>query len=286
MPKATYMYWQKRFDRENPDQKIEKKILEIRGEHKDYGYRRILGELRNQGYFINKKKVQRIVQKLGLQVMSYTRKSRKYSSYRGKIGTVAPNRIRRRFDTHIPHQKITTDTSEFKYYEIDEKGRMTMHKLYLDPFMDMCNGEILSYGIDQRTSAKNVMDALDKAIKITADCPYRRTFHSDQGWAYQMKAYSHRLKEERIFQSMSRKGNCLDNSVMENFFGLLKQEIYYGVVYYSYEELKSEIEPQLRPVKLPGQIFVHHKFRVGTSIQQEVQPLPEEGNTPVSAGIL
>lgn len=105
MPKATYMYWQKRFDRENPDQKIEKKILEIRGEHKDYGYRRILGELRNQGYFINKKKVQRIVQKLGLQVMSYTRKSRKYSSYRGKIGTVAPNRIRRRFDTHIPHQK-------------------------------------------------------------------------------------------------------------------------------------------------------------------------------------
>ena len=71
---------------------------------------------------------------------------------------------------------------------------------------------------------------------------YRRTFHSDQGWAYQMKAYSHRLKEERIFQSMSRKGNCLDNSVMENFFGLLKQEIYYGVVYYSYEELKSEIE--------------------------------------------
>ena len=242
MPKATYMYWQKHFDRKNPDQEIEEKILEIRKEHKDYGYRRILGELRNQGYSINKKKVQRIVQKLGLQVMSYTRKSRKYSSYRGKIGTVAPNRIRRRFDTHIPHQKITTDTSEFKYYEIDEKGHVTMHKLYLDPFMDMCNGEILSYGIDQRPSAKNVMDALDKAIETTADCPYRRTFHSDQGWAYQMKAYSHRLKEERIFQSMSRKGNCLDNSVMENFFGLLKQEIYYGVVYYSYEELKSEIE--------------------------------------------
>lgn len=100
----------------------------------------------------------------------------------------------------------------------------------------------LEDGIDQRPSAKNVMDALDKAIEITADCPYRRTFHSDQGWAYQMKAYSHRLKEERIFQSMSRKGNCLDNSVMENFFGLLKQEIYYGIVYYSYEELKSEIE--------------------------------------------
>ena len=95
MPKATYMYWQKRFDRENPDKEIEEKIQEIRMNNKDYGYRRILGELRNQGYTINKKKVQRIVQKLGLQVTSYTRKSRKYSSYKGKVGTVAPNRIRR-----------------------------------------------------------------------------------------------------------------------------------------------------------------------------------------------
>lgn len=150
MPKATYMYWQKRFDRENPDRKIEEKILEICENNKDYGYRRILGELRNQGYIINKKKVQRIIQKLSLQVTSFTRKSRKYSSYKGKVGTIAPNRIRRRFNTHIPHQKITTDTTEFKYYEVDEKGPMIMHKLYLDPFMDMCNGEILSYGIDKK----------------------------------------------------------------------------------------------------------------------------------------
>ncbi|SDY84833.1 HTH-like domain-containing protein, partial [Lachnobacterium bovis DSM 14045] len=88
MPKATYMYWQKRFDRENPDKEIEERILEIRKTNKDYGYRRILGELKNQGYCINKKKVQRIVQKLGLQVTSFTRKSRKYSSYKGKIGIV------------------------------------------------------------------------------------------------------------------------------------------------------------------------------------------------------
>ncbi|MBP3817309.1 MAG: IS3 family transposase [Butyrivibrio sp.] len=246
MPKATFMYWQKRFDRENPDKVLEETILAIRECNKDYGYRRIVGELHNQGIKVNKKKVQRIMQKLGLQVTSFTRKSRKYSSYKGKVGTVAPNRIKRRFNTHIPHQKITTDTTELKYYEVDTKGHMTMHKLYLDPFMDMCNGEILSFGIDKHPSVKNVMDALEQAIEITSDCPYRRTFHSDQGWAYQMKAYSHRLKQERIFQSMSRKGNCLDNSVMENFFGLLKQEIYYGVVYYSYEELKSEIERYIK----------------------------------------
>ncbi len=240
------MYWQKRFDRENPDQELEEKVLEINENNKDYGYRRMYGELRNQGYQVNKKKVQRIMQKLNLQITSFTRKSRKYSSYKGKIGTIAPNRIGRRFNTNIPHQKITTDTTEFKYYEIDSKGHMVMRKLYLDPFMDMCNGEILSYGIAKHPSAINVMNALNEAIEITSDCPYRRTFHSDQGWAYQMKAYSHRLKEERIFQSMSRKGNCHDNSVMENFFGLLKQEIYYGVVYYSYEELKSEIERYIK----------------------------------------
>lgn len=246
MPKSTYMYWQKRFDRENPDVELEEKMLEIHAEHKDYGYRRMKAELCNQGYPVNKKKVQRLMQKLHLQVTSFTRKSRKYCSYKGRVGKVAPNRIRRRFHTNIPHQKITTDTTEFKYYEIGDKGRITIQKLYFDPFMDMCNGEIISYGIDKRACAQSVMNALKKAITATADCPYRRTFHSDQGWVYQMKAYSHRLKSERIFQSMSRKGNCYDNSVMENFFGILKQEIYHGVVYYSYEDLKEAIEKYIK----------------------------------------
>lgn len=236
------MYWQKRFDRENPDQELENIILEIRKNNKDFGYRRIYGELRKRGMFVNKKKVQRIIQKLGIQVISFTRKSRKYSSYKGKVGKVAPNRIHRRFNTCIQHQKITTDTSEFKYYEVDNKGHMTIHKLYLDPFMDMYNSEILSYCISKKPSAHNIMVALNQAIDITSNCCYRRTFHSDQGWAYQMKAYRYTLKENRIFQSMSRKGNCYDNSVMENFFGIMKQEMYYGCVYYSYEELKSAIE--------------------------------------------
>ena len=195
MPKATYMYWQKRFDRVNPDQEVEDKIQEIRSQHKDYGYRRMTGELKNQGLCVNKKKVQRS-----------------------------------RFETNIPHQKITTDTSEFKYYEVDPQGHLTLHKLYLDPFLDMFNDEIISYGIAKRPSAESILEAQAEAIEITADCPYRRTFHSDQGWAYQMKAYARNLKKGR---------NCHDNAVMENFFGLMKQEMYYGVIYYSYEELKN-----------------------------------------------
>ena len=242
MAKSTFMYWQKRFDRENPDKDMEEKILEIRSVHKDYGYRRIHAELRNQGYCINKKKVQRIIQKLKLQVTSFTRKSRKYNSYQGTVGDIAPNRIKRRFHTSIPHQKITTDTTEFKYYEVDDKGNRTLHKLYLDPFMDMFNNEILCFNITKHPSVKNILDVLDRTIKITSDCIYRRTFHSDQGWAYQLKEYTSRLKDEKIFQSMSRKGTCLDNSIMENFFSLLKQEIYYGRMFYSYEELKTEIE--------------------------------------------
>jgi len=182
------------------------------------------------------------VQKLGLQVKSYTRKSRKYSSYKGVVGRIAKNMVNRRFNTSIVHQKITTDTTEFKYYEFDDKGRLITKKMYFDPFLDMFNGEILSYSITRTPSADGIMNALNQAIAATNDCKYRRTFHSDRGWAYQMKAYSKTLKNNRIYQSMSRKGNCLDNSVMENFFGILKQEVYYGNTFYSFDKLKAEIE--------------------------------------------
>lgn len=235
------MYWQKRFDREDPDKELSDMMLEIRGKHKDFGYRRIWGELQRQGIKVNKKKVQRLVKRLGLQVTSFTRKSRKYSSYKGKVGRILPNRINRRFHTSVPHQKIATDTTEFKYYEVDAKGRMNIKKLYVDPFMDMWNLEIISYGISSTPSAKSIMDALNAAISATNDCKYRRTFHSDRGWAYQMKLYGYTLKENKIFQSMSRKGNCYDNAAIENFFGIMKQEMYYGAVYYSYDELKEAI---------------------------------------------
>ena len=122
MAKSTYMYWQKRVGRENPDKELEDTIQELCKQHTTYGYRRITGELTNQGWCVNKKKVQRIMQKLSLQVTCFTRKSRRYSSYKGKVGTIAPNRIRRRFHTTVPHQKITTDTTEFKYYEVDARG--------------------------------------------------------------------------------------------------------------------------------------------------------------------
>lgn len=236
------MYWQKRFNRQDVDKELKELLLEIRLKHKDFGYRRIIPELRKLGYVANKKRVQRVMRELSLQVTSFGRKSRKYNSYKGNCGKTAPNRLNRNFKTTIPHQKIVTDTTEFKYYITDSKGHTVIKKLYLDPFMDLYNSEIISYRISDRPSAKNIMDALNDALKITEDCPYRRTFHSDQGWGYQMYSYVHVLKSNYVYQSMSRKGNCHDNAVMENFFGIMKQEMYYGETYYSFGELETAID--------------------------------------------
>ncbi|ARM71769.1 putative transposase InsK IS150 [Listeria monocytogenes] len=234
------MYWKKRFDRENPNEAIENQIREIfESNDSRVGYRRIDLELREQGILVNHKKIKRIMRKLGLKCVKFTRKSRKYSSYKGTVGTVAKNLIHRRFYTSVPHQKLTTDTTEFRYYESSPSGQIVIKKLYLDPFMDMFNGEILSYRISERPNAQAIQEAQKEAIEQMKDCPYRRTFHSDQGWAYQMSSYSNALEENKIFQSMSRKGNCLDNSPMENFFGLLKQEMYHGEFFTSFDSLNQ-----------------------------------------------
>lgn len=245
-PKSTYMYWQKRFDRQDKDKPFEEQIKEIRKDNPNYGYRRIHAMLRRLGVLINKKKVQRLIQKLKLQVTSFTRKSRKYNSYKGTVGKIAPNRIKRRFNTCIMHQKITTDTSEFKYYEVDKSGNMQVKKLYLNPFLDMYNSEIISYSITSAPTLDAIIIPLEEAIKKTSTSKFKRIFHSDQGWAYQLKQYTSRLEENNILQSMSRKGNCLDNSPMENFFGILKQEIYYGKIYKSFNELKKSIEKYIK----------------------------------------
>ena len=242
LPKSTYMYWQQRLDRPNKDEQVEKKILEIRKDNPNYGYRRMAAMLRKQGLLINKKKVQRLVQKLKLQVTSFSRKTRKYSSYKGTIGKVAGNEINRNFKVDKPYTYITTDTTEFKYLEEDKNGNYQVKKLYLNPYLDMYNSEIISYEISKQPTLEPILKALDRAIEITNINKDKRIFHSDQGWAYQIKQYTSKLEAEGITQSMSRKGNCLDNSPMENFFGILKQEIYYGKKFYSYEELKETIE--------------------------------------------
>lgn len=157
--------------------------IQSREKHKDYGCLRMTEELKKHGIHINKKKVQRLLKKLHIEVKSYTRKSRRYSSYRGKIGIVTKNLIHRRFYTSVCHQRFTTDTTEFKYFEVDTKGGICQKKLYFDPFIDLFNSEILSYRISEKPNVVAVMKGLEEAIQFISVCPYRRTFHFDQGWA-------------------------------------------------------------------------------------------------------
>lgn len=200
----------------------------------DYGYRRITDQLRQEGHIINYKRVQRLMRILGLKCTKFGRKSRKYNSYKGTVGKVAKNRIKRRFNTSIPLQKLTTDITEFKC----SGGK----KLYLNPILDMFNGEILSYGISNSPTLDFVLKPLEKALDIVKDATYRTTIHSDQGWHYQHDKWVKKLKKHNVFQSMSRKGNCIDNAPVESFFGILKQEMYHGEPLITYEELKSKIE--------------------------------------------
>jgi putative transposase len=236
IPEATYHYHVKNFGKEDPDTEIKDLIIYLfKGFHERYGYKRITDELQKLKYCINHKKVYRLMSELGLKCIKFMRKSRKYNSYKGTVGKIAKNRLARRFNTTIPLQKLVTDITEFK--------GLGEEKLYLNPILDLYNGEILAFGIKKRPTLDLVTEPLGETIGIIKNhATYRTTIHSDQGWHYQHKKWVKTLKENKVFQSMSRKATCADNASMENFFGILKQEMYYGEKLVNYEELKQRIE--------------------------------------------
>ncbi|OCG70852.1 transposase [Gilliamella sp. Occ3-1] len=142
---------------------------------------------------------------------------KRYCSYKGQVGKVAKNILNRDFKASHPNEKWVTDITEFNV-----KGK----KLYLSVLLDLYNSEVVSHEIAERPHLEMVDSMLSKAIKILnpKDKPM---LHSDQGWQYQMTFFQQRLRDNGITQSMSRSGNCLDNAVMENFFGILKTELFY-----------------------------------------------------------
>lgn len=235
MPESTYHYHLSKKEEPNKEEKLDHLILKIfKDSNETYGYRRIKEALKALGHQVNHKRVQRIMKKIGIKCIKFSNKKRKYNSYKGKVGRIARHRLKRRFDTHIPLQKLVTDVTEFKC--------LGDQKLYLSPIMDLYNREIISYKISKRPTLDLAIDPLKKAISIVEQYAlYRTTIHSDQGWHYQHNSWVKTLKKHKIFQSMSRRGNCIDNSPMESFFGLLKQEMYYGEETVSYATLKSKI---------------------------------------------
>lgn len=205
-------------------------IKAIYHEHKGrYGYRRVTAEMRNRGIVINHKTVRRLMTEMCLK--SRIRKVR-YHSYKGEVGKIAPNIIARDFAAEAPNRKWATDVTQINIGPV---------KLYLSSILDMFNGEIISYNISRSPNLEQVYDMLDKAFD-RFDSLDGLILHSDQGWQYQHLGYRQRLAEHQIIQSMSRKGNCLDNAMAENFFGIMKSELLYAEEFESTEAFMKALE--------------------------------------------
>ena len=204
-------------------------IIAIYHENKGrYGYRRITMELRNRRISLNHKTVQRLMKELGLVCRV---RMKKYRSYKGEVGKIAPNLLKRDFSTKAPNEKWVTDVTEFALFG---------EKIYLSPILDLHSSDLVSYVISDRPVLSMVTSMLDAAAR-QLPLGAAPILHSDQGWQYQHKQYQRKLTEYGIIQSMSRKGNCLDNAVMENFFGLLKSELLYLQEFVSMEHFKREL---------------------------------------------
>ena len=233
LARSTYYYQLKQLDGHDKDKEIKGEIQEIYYEHKgNYGYRRITLELRNRGFVVNHKKVQRLMKILGLSAQ--IRRKRKYSSYQGEVGKKADNLIQRQFEASKPMEKCYTDVTEFAIPN-------STQKLYLSPVLDGFNSEIIAYNLSTSPNLEQVKAMLDQAF--TEEHYENTILHSDQGWQYQHQYYHQFLEDKGIQPSMSRKGNSPDNGMMESFFGILKSEMFYGYekTFHSLEQLEQAI---------------------------------------------
>ena len=229
MARSSYYYYEKKHHIIDKYRDIKLLIQQIYHQHKGrFGYRRITLEIKNKGVLINHKTVLRLMKLLGLKSLI---RAKKYKSYKGEHGKIAPNILKRNFKAEKPNQKWATDVTEFN---------VSGKKLYLSPIIDLFNGEIISYDLSERPVFNQITSMLEKSFERIPD-QTDLILHSDQGWQYQMKQYQHLLKQKGIKQSMSRRGNCLDNAIIENFFGILKSELFYLKKYSSVTQLKQEI---------------------------------------------
>lgn len=216
------------------DEEIRAEIHKIFEEHEGlYGYRRVQMELRNRNYLVNHKKVYRIMKE---DYLKCEVRARKFNSYGGKVGTVSDNLLNREFTAEEPNEKWATDITEFKLFG---------QKIYLSPVQDLFNGEIITYTWGFRPTYALVETMLERAFESLSDSD-DLLLHSDQGWHYQMPQYVRRLQQEGVVQSMSRKGNCHDNAVMENFFGIFKAEFLYRKSFNNMEDFQEKLDKYMR----------------------------------------
>ncbi|MED3562544.1 IS3 family transposase, partial [Bacillus xiapuensis] len=227
--RSTYYFWTKHMDRPDKYAKVKEAMHEIYHQHKGrYGHRNIKKELEKIGLIHDPKTVLKLMNQMGIKCQV---RMKKYKSYRGNVGKIAPNVLNRDFHANKPNQKWVTDVTEFSLFG---------QKLYLSPILDLFNSEVISYTVKSRPSFDLVGEMLEQALEVL-NPEDKLILHSDQGWHYQMDKYQKTLKDRNITQSMSRKGNCLDNAVIENFFGILKTELLYLQDFKSIEHFIQEL---------------------------------------------
>jgi putative transposase len=230
LARSTFYYQLKVLHGDDRHADLKTKIRSVFERHKGrYGYRRVTAAIRQTGQLVNHKAVQRLMQQLQLKSLV---RPKKYRSWRGEIGKAAPNLLQRRFEAARPNQKWVTDVTEFN---------VGGEKLYLSPVMDLYNGEIVAYQMERRPSFELVSSMLKKALARLGR-KEQPLLHSDQGWQYRMPAFRQQLKQRKLTQSMSRKGNCLDNAAMESFFGTLKSECYRPQRFSSVKQLSETLD--------------------------------------------
>ena len=226
LARSTFFYHQARLGSEDPKEALKTAITDVfTANHGRYGHRRVHTELVKQGWVVAKKTVLKLMRSLALRCK--VRRRKRYNSFQGEQGVIAPNLLNRKFDADAPNQKWVTDVTEF---------RVGDRKLYLSPVMDLFNRQIISYSVGSSPNLELTNSSLHKAIACL-EPGQKPLVHSDQGFQYQHASWRLLLQEAGATQSMSRKGNCYDNAVMENYFGHLKEELFHHVRFLSTEAL-------------------------------------------------
>lgn len=231
LARSTFFYHQARLDRPDPHADLKTAITAIFTDvHGRYGHRRIHTRLRTTGWRVAKKTVLHLMRQLGLSCP--VRRRRPYRSYLGSVGTVAPNRLNRAFAATAPNQKWVTDVTEF---------RVRDEKVYLAPIMDLFDRQIIAYTVGLSATIALTSRALQDALATLPD-GQAPLVHSDQGFQYQHASWHSLLAAAGAIPSMSRKGTCLDNAVMENFFGHLKAELFHHASFADAQALMTAID--------------------------------------------
>lgn len=233
LARSTFFYHQARLTRPDPHAELKTAITEaFEAARGRYGHRRVHTVLARQGRQVAKKTVLKLMNTLGL--VCKVRRPRRYRSWPGQTGTVAENVLNRQFAASAPNTKWVTDVTEF---------RIGDRKVYLSPVIDLFDRSVIAYACGPSPTLELTNSSLREAIAtLPADAQVRPLVHSDQGFQYQHASWRTLLDDAGLTQSMSRRANCLDNSIAENFFGHLKEELFHHNRFDTVEEFTMALD--------------------------------------------